>query len=96
MEQEPEATEFGNALSVVQYMHCGKCIDEIPGGLEAPSVSPQDWADLSVGWTRWGFQVWCNRHKCNVVHVNFEGQKHPADVTVPKPVVHKPVLQLVQ
>ena len=79
-----ETNEFGNAQSVVQYLHCGKCMHEIPGGLEAPTIAPRDWADLSVGWTRWGLQIWCNRHECNVVHIDFEGNKHPADMTVPK------------
>lgn len=60
---------------IVQFMHCGLCIDSMPNG-----YSPRDWAALEVGWTALGFQVWCKRHGCNVIHVNFEGSKHPANV----------------
>lgn len=69
MEREIEAS-----LAIEAYMHCGLCLKERPD-----DVSPQDWARLEVGWTRLGLQVWCKRHKCNVVHIDFEGEKHPAN-----------------
>jgi hypothetical protein len=34
---------------------------------------------MDVGFTDWGVQVWCRRHKVNVVHIDFQGQKIPAD-----------------
>ena len=68
--------EISNGLAIEQYLHCGKCLDEIPDGL-----SPQEWASLEVGWTVLGLQVWCNRHNCNVVNIDFEGHEHPADMT---------------
>lgn len=37
---------------------------------------------LQHGWTPIGFQVWCTRHNANVVHVDFEGVKHPANRTM--------------
>lgn len=52
------------------FLHCAKCIKEKP-----PGISPQDYARLSVGWTKLGFQVWCNRHDENVAHMDFLGQK---------------------
>lgn len=55
------------------YMHCSKCLEERPA-----DQSPQEWADLSVGFTREGVQVFCNRHQLNVVHIHFQGQRHPA------------------
>ena len=61
---------------IVSFMHCGKCLEEKPS-----SLSPREWAQLEVGWTKQGLQVWCKRHECNVLHVDFEGQKHPADIT---------------
>ena len=73
---EPETDEFGNGMSIVAYLHCGQCLKEVPDG-----VSPSEYADNSVGWTIWGGQVWCNRHQCNVVHIDFEGHKHSADVS---------------
>ena len=40
------------------------------------------WVQLNryhLGWTRWGIQVWCPTHNVNIMHVDFEGQKHPGD-----------------
>lgn len=59
--------------NITAYLHCGLCLKELPQG-----VSPKDWARTSVGWTREGLQVWCIRHEVNILHVNFEGVKHPA------------------
>lgn len=52
-------------------MHCKKCIEELPAG-----QSPRDYSALEVGWTIHGIQVWCRRHELNVVHIDFEGQRH--------------------
>lgn len=59
---------------ISSYFHCRQCIESIPEG-----TTPQEWADLSVGFTDRGLQVVCNRHELNVVHIDFEGQRHPAD-----------------
>jgi hypothetical protein len=56
------------------YFHCIQCIDEKPA-----TISPMDWSQTQVGWTALGLQVWCNRHNCNVVHIDFQGQQHPAN-----------------
>jgi hypothetical protein len=63
------------AESITRFIHCKRCIEELP-----PSTSPMDWARLSVGFTPQGIQVWCNRHEINVMHVDFEGVKHPANL----------------
>ena len=68
--------ELFNELSIVQYLHCGKCINEKPD-----NISPRDYAELEVGWTVEGLQIWCKRHEVNVVHIDFEGNKHPANIT---------------
>jgi len=60
--------------SIQLFMHCRRCLQERPEG-----ESPQTWARLSVGWTDIGIQVWCNRHEINIVHVDFEGEVHPAN-----------------
>lgn len=74
---EDHAThEFGNKLGILQYLHCKLCIGELPRG-----QSPESYARYSVGFTKQGVQVWCNRHNCNVFHVDFEGNRHPADLT---------------
>jgi hypothetical protein len=59
---------------ILLYYHCRQCIDELP-----PGISPANWSRLSVGFTGIGVQVWCNRHECNIVHIDFEGQQHPAN-----------------
>lgn len=56
------------------FMHCANCMSRKPDG-----ISPAEWAKLECGWTQQGFQVWCRRCDVNVVHVNFEGQQHPAN-----------------
>lgn len=62
---------------IEMYLHCGKCIKEIPNG-----VTPREYTNYEVGWTKQGLQVWCKRHECNVVHIHFEGQKHPANTRI--------------
>lgn len=58
---------------IVMFFHCKTCIEKLPAG-----QSPRSWADLEVGFTKIGLQVWCKRHECNVCHIDFEGQQHPA------------------
>lgn len=61
------------------FFHCTQCIREMPAG-----TSPSDWDEnaYEMGWTDKGFQVWCKRHERNVIHVDFEGRKHPADTGI--------------
>jgi len=59
--------------SIGLYFHCSQCLAKKPKG-----ISPREWASLEVGWTKLGFQVWCKRCEVNIVHVDFEGVKHPA------------------
>ena len=66
----------GNDQEIGAYIHCGKCLHEIPAG-----TSPVEYARTEIGWTPRGFQVWCRRHDCNILHVDFEGQKHKANTT---------------
>ena len=58
---------------IEMFLHCKLCLDDIPHG-----ISPKEHASISVGWTIHGFQAWCNRHEANILHVDFEGQKHKA------------------
>lgn len=55
---------------ITQYMHCKKCLKQIPDG-----VSPRDYARLEAGITKEGFQVRCVRHEMNVYHIDLLGQK---------------------
>lgn len=51
-------------LEIEAYIHCGRCLDELPKG-----ESPASFARLNVGYTTFGIQVWCVRHDCNVVNI---------------------------
>lgn len=72
-----------NDRRITTYMHCGMCLDEWknPDHPDSEGTSPETYARLSVGFTKRGLQVWCVRHGVNVMHVDFEGQKHPANTT---------------
>ncbi|MEY9493800.1 hypothetical protein [Bradyrhizobium elkanii] len=76
MARKPDRPVLGNVNEIGTFLHCGLCLHELPAG-----TSPRDYAALEVGWTPQGLQVWCQRHDCNVLHVDFEGQKHPANTT---------------
>lgn len=65
-----------NDNNIKRYLHCKLCIDELPKGM-----SPQSYASIGVGWSNEGLQIWCERHQVNVLHIDFEGQQHPADLT---------------
>ena len=69
-----ELSPDGNEIKM--FFHCVKCLAE-----KSEDISPRDWAQLEAGWTEQGFQVWCKRHECNVILMNFEGHKHPADTS---------------
>ena len=60
------------------FLHCKQCVEEIPEG-----IAPRDWARLEIGWTPKGLQVWCTRHECNVVALDFLGQKVGLDAAGP-------------
>jgi hypothetical protein len=62
----------GNERAIVLFFHCTLCADDPSGPL--PS-------DIECGWTTLGFQVWCRRHDCNIIHVDFQGNKLPANLT---------------
>lgn len=65
-----------NELLIAAFIHCELCLSELP-----PDQSPKEWARTQAGWTEDGLQVWCSRHECNVVHIDFQGQCHPGDLT---------------
>lgn len=51
---------------IVRYFHCARCLRELPEG-----QSPRDWAQLEVGMTETGVQVWCKRHNINVLNLTL-------------------------
>lgn len=66
-----------NENNIGMYLHCKICASAIPEG-----ESPATHARIAVGWTPAGLQIWCARHDINIMHVDFEGVKHPADLSI--------------
>lgn len=61
-------SEIPNTNEIKMYWHCRSCMEEnLP-------------AKIGAGWTTIGFQVWCENHEFNIIHVDFEGVKHPANM----------------
>lgn len=67
---------ISNRNCIETYLHCGLCLNEKPA-----NQSPQQWVQMEVGFTKIGMQVWCKRHDVNVAHIDFQGQRHPANTT---------------
>lgn len=61
--------------SIQAYFHCRKCLDERPD-----NMSPIEFSKISVGFTKLGIQVWCDRHMCNIFHMDLQGHKYPANL----------------
>lgn len=49
------------------FFHCANC----------GKRHPDKHQDIECGWTQAGFQVWCRRCHLNIIHMDFQGQKHP-------------------
>ncbi len=66
---------------ITSFFHCARCLPYKPA-----AISPRDWANLEAGFTSFGIQVWCRRCDVNIMHVDFQGQRHPANLTTTPPV----------
>lgn len=76
-------TKVLNTNEIRAFVHCQKCLEEVIEKRERGElISPREYAQLEVGFTVPGLQVWCKRHEVNVMHVDFEGVKHPANTTI--------------
>ena len=64
---------------ILTYIHCSKCIQEVS---ESRNESPESYARYSIGWSIWGIQLFCNRHRINIIHIDFEGNRFPSSSTV--------------
>lgn len=53
------------------FFHCKKCCEENHSRKE----SMKEYSKISVGWTEKGLQAWCDRHNCNILNLDFKGQK---------------------
>ena len=75
-EKSLEAQHIENYMGeklIVEQTICKKCLEEYQSRPHVLSLSSM--LDIEVGFTILGIQVWCNKHKCNVCHIDF--RNHP-------------------
>lgn len=71
----------GSKKEIRAFYNCGICVMEIKKlRSEGVAVAPNEYSQLEVGSTVYGFQVWCRRHEVNVIHADFEGKKITANM----------------
>lgn len=69
-----------NTNEIEQFMHCGLCLKDRPNG-----ISPRDYSQTETGFTKFGIQIWCKRHECNIAHIDFQNKSpFPANVDISK------------
>lgn len=96
--EDPERPGSGKAIRA--FYNCGICVMEFKklraeGSPTVAGVSPAEYAQLEVGSTLYGFQVWCRRHEVNVIHADFEGRKVTANMHVqPSPEADEALIRL--
>ena len=69
-----------NTKEIQMFFHCRLCFEEYQA-FEETELSPAEYQQIEVGWTIQGIQAWCRRHDANIIHIDFEGAKHPANLT---------------
>jgi hypothetical protein len=69
---------------ILMFLQCAQCVEDIKAG-RAKGESPRSYGRLEAGWTQEGLQIRCVRHGLNVVHIDFEGHKHAANVNGGEP-----------
>lgn len=72
---------ISNENQILTFLHCKLCMDELRTGKYDGVASPQTYARYEVGYTKQGLQVWCLRHDVNIIHIDFEGVRHPANTS---------------
>ena len=74
--QEKRTRNIPITNKILLYLHCKLCAKSLP-----ENMSMHEWAGYEVGWTKLGLQVWCKKHNTNIIHIDFENQQHPANIT---------------
>ena len=72
---EPPVRDVPCTREGIMFTCCRKCFEEKP-----KETSMEEWSKLNVAFTEIGLQVWCLRHDMNVVHIDFQGFTHPANM----------------
>lgn len=71
-----------NSFEIKHVLECRLCAQTCPAGMTL-----DDWLDMSVGLTPYGLQIWCKRHKANVAHFDFCGNKVVVNATAARDIV---------
>lgn len=69
-------SDLPNTFQIKHVLECKRCVDTCPQGTLLP-----DYMRVTIGLTPYGLQVWCVRHQANVIHVDFRGQRLPANAS---------------
>ncbi len=69
---------------IITFLHCRQCMNEVSlhniHQTTEMQITPKDYARYEFGYTQWGMQVWCLRHECNIIHIDYEGRKFFANI----------------
>lgn len=70
-----------NTYEIKAFFHCALCLEEVQKIAEKNNLpqSPSTYQRIEAGFTTLGIQVWCRRHDVNIVHIDFQGHKLPAN-----------------
>lgn len=60
----------------LSYINCTMCV------IEAAKTGQhiKEYARMTVSFTDIGLQVYCLRHEVNIIHIDFQGTKPPANL----------------
>mgnify|MGYP001605267885 CR=1 FL=1 len=58
-----------NTNKIIAFCHCVNCLLDRPN-----DITPAAWSRLSVGFTKIGLQVWCQRCDCSIIHIDFRNR----------------------
>jgi hypothetical protein len=67
------------AQAAITTLRCARCVRDFEMNGMPEEEMKTALGNLQVAFTKIGIQVWCLRHNCNVIHIDFEGHKHPAN-----------------
>lgn len=74
--------DIPNTDKIISFLHCSVCAQEWKEDKSINStMSPKDYQKIQIGSTKLGFQVWCVRHECNIMHIDLQDFQFPANMS---------------
>lgn len=65
-----------NGFEINHFLECRACAESCPIGMTL-----NDYQRVSVGLTNYGVQIWCTRHRANIIHFDFRGSRVQVNAT---------------